>query len=46
MVSSATTRTSATAGNAKAKTQDTFKEISEKKAYPLGINIVTYAMTH
>ncbi len=23
-----------------------FKEFSEKKAYPLGINIVTYAMTH
>jgi hypothetical protein len=23
-----------------------FKEFSEKKAYPMGINIVTYAMTH
>ena len=23
-----------------------FKEFSVKKAYPLGINIVTYAMTH
>jgi hypothetical protein len=23
-----------------------FREFSEKKAYPLGINIVTYAMTH
>jgi hypothetical protein len=23
-----------------------FREYSEKKAYPLGINIVTYAMTH
>ena len=23
-----------------------FKEFAEKKAYPLGINIVTYAMTH
>ena len=23
-----------------------FKEYSEKWAYPLGINIVTYAMTH
>jgi Domain of unknown function (DUF4159) len=23
-----------------------FKEFSEKKAYPLGINIITYAMTH
>jgi len=23
-----------------------FKEFSEKKAYPLGINIVFYAMTH
>jgi hypothetical protein len=23
-----------------------FKEFSEKKAYPLGINILTYAMTH
>ena len=25
---------------------DYFKEFSEKKAYPMGINIVTYAMTH
>ena len=23
-----------------------FREFSEKKAYPLGINIVTYALTH
>ena len=23
-----------------------FKEFSEKKAYPLGINIIFYAMTH
>jgi hypothetical protein len=23
-----------------------FREYSEKKAYPMGINIVTYAMTH
>ena len=23
-----------------------FKEFSEKKAYPLGINVVFYAMTH
>ena len=23
-----------------------FKEISAKKAYPMGINIVVYAMTH
>jgi hypothetical protein len=23
-----------------------FKEFSEKKAYPLGINVVVYAMTH
>ena len=23
-----------------------FREFSEKKAYPLGINIVFYAMTH
>ena len=23
-----------------------FREFSEKKAYPLGINIVVYAMTH
>ena len=23
-----------------------FTEFSEKKAYPMGINIVTYAMTH
>jgi hypothetical protein len=23
-----------------------FKEFSEKKSYPMGINIVTYAMTH
>ena len=23
-----------------------FQEFSEKKAYPMGINIVTYAMTH
>ena len=23
-----------------------FKEFSEKKAYPLGINIIYYAMTH
>jgi hypothetical protein len=23
-----------------------FREMSEKKAYPMGINIVTYAMTH
>ncbi len=26
--------------------QDYFKEFSEKKSYPMGINIVTYAMTH
>ena len=25
---------------------DYFKMFSEKKAYPMGINIVTYAMTH
>ena len=25
---------------------DYFKEFSEKKSYPMGINIVTYAMTH
>ncbi|HET6878942.1 MAG TPA: DUF4159 domain-containing protein, partial [Pirellulales bacterium] len=25
---------------------DYFREMSEKWAYPLGINIVTYAMTH
>ncbi len=23
-----------------------FKEFSEKKAYPMGINIVVYSMTH
>jgi hypothetical protein len=23
-----------------------FREFSEKKAYPMGINIVVYAMTH
>lgn len=26
--------------------EDYFHEMSEKKAYPMGINIVTYAMTH
>src|SRR5262249_5353245 len=26
--------------------EDYFREMSEKWAYPLGINIVTYAMTH
>jgi hypothetical protein len=26
--------------------QGYFKEYSERWAYPLGINIVTYAMTH
>ena len=25
---------------------DYFKQFSEKKSYPMGINIVTYAMTH
>jgi hypothetical protein len=25
---------------------DYFHEFSEKKSYPMGINIVTYAMTH
>ena len=25
---------------------DYFREFSEKKSYPMGINIVTYAMTH
>ena len=23
-----------------------FKEFAEKRAYPMGINIITYAMTH
>ncbi len=44
--SSATTPTSATAGNARARTSEYFHEFSEKKSYPMGINIVTYAMTH
>jgi hypothetical protein len=26
--------------------EDYFHEMSEKKSYPMGINIVTYAMTH
>jgi hypothetical protein len=26
--------------------EDYFREFSEKKSYPMGINIVTYAMTH
>ena len=26
--------------------EDYFHEFSEKKSYPMGINIVTYAMTH
>jgi hypothetical protein len=26
--------------------QEYFKEFSVKKAYPMGINIVVYAMTH
>ena len=26
--------------------EDYFHELSEKKSYPMGINIVTYAMTH
>jgi len=29
-----------------AENEDYFHEFSEKKSYPLGINIVTYAMTH
>jgi hypothetical protein len=28
------------------ESQEYFKEFSEKWSYPLGINIVTYAMTH
>jgi hypothetical protein len=29
-----------------AESEDYFHEFSEKKSYPMGINIVTYAMTH
>jgi hypothetical protein len=29
-----------------AENEDYFHEMSEKKSYPMGINIVTYAMTH
>jgi Domain of unknown function (DUF4159) len=28
------------------ESQEYFKEFSEKKSYPMGINIITYAMTH
>jgi hypothetical protein len=28
------------------ESEDYFREFSEKKSYPMGINIVTYAMTH
>ena len=28
------------------ESEEYFREFSERKSYPMGINIVTYAMTH
>ena len=42
----ATTTTLATAGKREGENPDYFREFSEKFSYPMGINIITYAMTH